>query len=161
KSPMVVLDDADLDITIPGAALGIFANHGQNCCAGSRLFVHESLYDQVVAGIAQIADTIRLGPALSPDTQMGPLISSSHQDRVVGYSRSGQEQGAAIVPGGDPLPGPGSYVRPTILADVRPDMRVVQEEIFGPVLTVARFRDIDDVLHRANDTQFGLGASVW
>lgn len=161
KSPMVVLDDADLDVAIPGTAMGIFANHGQNCCAGSRLFVHEALFDRVVSGIAQVAESIRLGPALAPDTQMGPLVSTTQQSRVLGYIHSGQEQGAKIIVGGDSLPGPGAYVRPTVLADVRPDMRVVQEEIFGPVLTVARFSDLNDVIKRANDSQFGLGASVW
>src|SRR5262249_11863157 len=142
KSPMVVLEDADLEVTIPGTAMGIFANHGQNCCAGSRLFVHERLYDQVVAGIARIAEGIRLGPALSSDTQMGPLISASQQKRVLGYIQSGREQGASIVTGGKALSGSGSYVCPTVLADVAPHMRVVQEEIFGPVLTVARFSEI-------------------
>jgi phenylacetaldehyde dehydrogenase len=161
KSPMVVLEDADLEVTIPGTALGIFANHGQNCCAGSRLFVHEALYDRVVAGVAEIARNIRLGPALAPQTQMGPLVSVSQQTRVMGYIQSGREEGAEVVAGGDALSGPGSYVRPTVFANVRPDMRVVREEIFGPVLTVARFKDVQDVLQRANDTQFGLGASVW
>ncbi len=161
KSPMVVLEDADLEVTIPGTAMGIFANHGQNCCAGSRLFVHERLYDEVVAGIARIAEGIKLGPALSPDTQMGPLINAGQQRRVLGYIQSGREQGASVVTGGKALSGPRSYVCPTVLANVAPHMRVVQEEIFGPVLTVARFTEIQDALTRANDTQFGLGASVW
>ena len=161
KSPMVVLDDADLEVTIPGTAIGIFANHGQNCCAGSRLFVHERLYDQVTEGIAKIANSIKLGPALAADTQMGPLVSTSQQQRVLGYIQSGRDDGAKVVTGGEALPGPGSYVRPTVITDVKPAMRIVQEEIFGPVLTVARFSELDDVLRRANDTQFGLGASVW
>jgi phenylacetaldehyde dehydrogenase len=158
---MVVLDDADLEVTIPGTAIGIFANHGQNCCAGSRLFVHERLYDQVTEGIAKIAESIKLGPALAADTQMGPLISATQQQRVLGYIRSGREDGAKVVTGGEALPGPGAYVRPTVITDVKPAMRIVQEEIFGPVLTVARFSELDDVLRRANDTQYGLGASVW
>jgi phenylacetaldehyde dehydrogenase len=161
KSPMVVLDDADLEVTIPGTAIGIFANHGQNCCAGSRLFVHERVYDQVTEGIAKIANAIRLGPALAPDTEMGPLISAGQQRRVLGYIESGREDGATVMTGGEALPGPGSYVRPTVITDVRPDMRIVREEIFGPVLTVARFSELDDVLRRANDTDYGLGASVW
>jgi phenylacetaldehyde dehydrogenase len=161
KSPMVVLDDADLEVTIPGTAIGIFANHGQNCCAGSRLFVHERLYEQVTEGIAKIADAIKLGPALAPDTQMGPLISANQQRRVVGYIQSGREDGATVMTGGEALPGPGCYVRPTVITDVRADMRIVREEIFGPVLTVARFSELDDVLRRANDTEYGLGASVW
>jgi len=161
KSPMVVLEDADLEVTIPGTAIGIFANHGQNCCAGSRLFVHESLYDRVVDGIAQIAAATKLGPPLAAETQMGPLVSASQRKRVLGYIQSGREQGAKVVVGGEALAGPGAYVRPTVFANVKPEMRIVQEEIFGPVLTVGRFRDLNEVLQRANDTQFGLGASVW
>ncbi len=162
KSPMVVLEDADLEVTIPGTAMGIFANHGQNCCAGSRLFVHERLYEQVVAGIARIADSIKLGSPLAATTEMGPLVSKSQQARVLDYITSGREEGATLVCGGNsPAGAAGSYVRPTVLSDVNPGMRVVQEEIFGPVLTVARFTDVEDVLRRANDTRFGLGASVW
>lgn len=162
KSPMVVLDDADLDVTIPGTALGIFANHGQNCCAGSRLFVHEKLYERVVAGIAKIAESIKLGAPLAAGSEMGPLVSALQQTRVLDYIRSGREQGATVVCGGNSLASSnGAYVQPTILCDVNPTMRVVQEEIFGPVLTVQRFTDLNDVLQRANDTQFGLGASVW
>jgi len=161
KSPMVVLDDADLDIAIPGTAIGIFANHGQNCCAGSRLFVHERVYDAVAEGLAKIAQSIKLGPALAADTQMGPLVSAEQQSRVLGYIRSGREEGATVIAGGAALPGPGCYVQPTILANVAPTMRVVQEEIFGPVLAMTRFSDLADVLRRANDTRYGLGASVW
>jgi phenylacetaldehyde dehydrogenase len=161
KSPMVVLEDADLEVAIPGAAMGIFANHGQSCVAGSRLFVHEAVYEKVVAGIARIAADIKLGPVLAPETEMGPLVSASQQKRVLGYIQSGREEGAEIVVGGEPVAGPGCYVRPTVFANVNPGMRIVQEEIFGPVLAVARFNDLKDVLRRANDTQFGLGASVW
>ena len=161
KSPMVVLEDADLEVAIPGAAMGIFTNHGQSCIAGSRLFVHEAVYDQVVMGIARIAHEIKLGPALAPDTEMGPLVSSRQQQRVLDYIQSGREEGADIVVGGEAPAGPGSYVRPTVFANVKPGMRIVQEEIFGPVLAAARFNDLNDVLKRANDTSFGLGASVW
>jgi phenylacetaldehyde dehydrogenase len=161
KSPMVVLEDAELEVTIPGAAMGIFANHGQSCIAGSRLFVHEAVYDEVVTGIARIARGIKLGPALAPDTDMGPLVSAGQQKRVLGYIQSGRDEGAEVVVGGEPPEGPGSYVRPTVFANVNPGMRIVQEEIFGPVLAVARFNELHDVLERANDTQFGLGASVW
>ena len=161
KSPMVVMPDADLEIAIPGAAMGIFANHGQNCCAGSRLFVHSSIYERVVDGIAQIARALKLGPALSPDTQMGPLVSKAQQERVLGYIRSGEADGANVLVGGRSLPGPGAYVQPTILTDVKPTMKCVREEIFGPVLAAARFDEVGDVIQRANDTTFGLGASVW
>jgi phenylacetaldehyde dehydrogenase len=161
KSPMVVLEDADLDIAIPGTALGIFANHGQNCCAGSRLFVHETIYDRVTEGIAEIASRIRLGPSLDPATEMGPLISTEQKQRVLGYIESGREEGATVIVGGGSPKAVGSYVQPTVLTQVRPDMRVMREEIFGPVLTASRFSDNSDALRRANDTQFGLGASIW
>jgi phenylacetaldehyde dehydrogenase len=161
KSPMVVMDDADLDVAIAGTAMGIFANHGQNCCAGSRLFAHEKVYDKVIDGIARIAQSLKLGPALSPDTQMGPLISKRQQHRVLQYIRSGEADGARVLVGGKALPGPGAYVQPTILTDVRPSMKCVREEIFGPVLAATRFRDLSEVIGRANETTFGLGASVW
>lgn len=161
KSPMVVMEDADLDIAIPGTAMGIFANHGQNCVAGSRLFVHERLYDRVTHGIAEIARKIRLGPALDPATEMGPLISASQQKRVLDLIASGRKEGAQILVGGSAPPVPGSYVQPTVLTQVKPTMRVVREEIFGPVLTAASFSDVGDVLRRANDTQYGLAASIW
>jgi phenylacetaldehyde dehydrogenase len=161
KSPMVVMGDADLDIAIPGTAIGIFANHGQNCCAGSRLFVHDSVYDEVIEGLAQIAGKLKLGPSLSRDTEMGPLISKAQQRRVLDYIRSGEAEGARIIVGGKEIPGPGAYVEPTILTDVDPSMKCMREEIFGPVLGVARFSEISDVMARANDTTFGLGASIW
>ena len=141
--------------------MGIFANHGQNCCAGSRLFVHDSVYEKVIDGIARIARNLKLGPALSPDTDMGPLISKAQQQRVLEYIRSGVADGARVVAGGNELPGPGAYVQPTILTDVRPSMNCVREEIFGPVLAATRFRELGEVIERANETTFGLGASVW
>ena len=161
KSPMVVLEDADLEVTIPGTAIGIFANHGQNCCAGSRLFVHERVYDKVVSGIAQIASSIKLGPPLASDTQMGPLVSHEQKRRVLEYVDSGRAEGATVLVGGRGLEGPGAYVQPTVLTEVKPAMRVVQEEIFGPVLAATRFRDVHEAVKMANDTKYGLGASVW
>jgi phenylacetaldehyde dehydrogenase len=161
KSPMVVMADADLEIAIPGTAMGIFANHGQNCCAGSRLFVHERIFEQVTRGIAEIAKKIKLGPALDPATEMGPLISARQQQRVLEYIASGRSEGAEVLVGGAAPAASGSYVQPTVLTHVNPTMRVVREEIFGPVLVAASFSDTADVLRRANDTQFGLGASIW
>jgi len=161
KSAMVVMDDADLDIAIPGLATGIFANHGQNCCAGSRMYVHSKIYDKVVDGVARIARSIKLGSPLQPSTQMGPLVSTRQQQRVLGYIRSGVEQGASVVAGGGAAADVGCYVQPTLLVDVREDMRVVQDEIFGPVLGIMRFDDFDEVMQRANGTQFGLGGSIW
>jgi phenylacetaldehyde dehydrogenase len=161
KSPMIVLPDADLETTIRGTAVGIFANHGQNCCVGSRLFVHESIYDKVVDGIATIASNIKLGSPLVPTTEMGPLVSVAQQQRVLSYIESGKSEGAEVLVGGTAPDVRGSYLHPAVLVNARPSMRMVREEIFGPVLVAARFSQLDDVLNRANDTQFGLGASVW
>jgi phenylacetaldehyde dehydrogenase len=161
KSPMIVLPDANLETTIAGTAVGIFANHGQNCCAGSRLFVHESIYDKVVDGIAAIAAGIKLGSPLVSTTQMGPLVSSAQQQRVLSYMESGKSEGAEVLVGGTAPGGRGSYLHPTVMVNAQPSMKMVREEIFGPVLVAARFSQLDEVLNRANDTQFGLGASVW
>ena len=161
KSPVIILDDADLDTAIPGAAWAIYGNHGQNCCAGSRLYVHQSIYEKVVEGIAKIAAQIKLGPALDPNTEMGPLVSREQQKRVMAYIESGVTQGASILTGGCTLEHPGFYVKPTVLVNTRQDMKVVQEEIFGPVLVASPFEDVEEMLVRANDTKYGLGASIW
>ena len=161
KSPVVVLPDADVDVAIAGASQAIFFNSGQVCAAGSRLFVHEKLFDRVVEGIGAAAEEIRLGPGLDPQTQMGPLVSQEQQQRVLGYIESGLEEGASVVAGAERLDHPGYYVRPTVLANVRENMRVVQEEIFGPVLVAERFSDLNDIAARANATPYGLTASIW
>ncbi len=161
KSPVIVLPDADPSTVIGGAAGAIFFNAGQVCAAGSRLYVHRKIFDQVVEGIGGAANDIRLGPGLDPNTQMGPLVSREQQQRVMEYIDSGRSEGASIVAGGDTPSHPGYYVKPTVIADVKRSMRVVQEEIFGPVLVAQRFDDIDEVAALANDTQYGLSASVW
>ena len=161
KSPVIVMPDADLDIAIPGAAWAIFGNHGQNCIAGSRLFVHEAVYEEVVSGVARIAGEIRLGSPLAAGTEMGPLVSAKQQERVLDYVQSGLREGARLLAGGEALSHPGCYVQPTVLADTSAGMRVVDEEIFGPVVCAMRFSDTDEAVRRANDTLYGLGASVW
>ena len=161
KSPMIVMHDADLEASIPGVAMGIYGNHGQNCCAGSRLYVHEKVYDKVLEGLIEEANSIVLGSSLDPTTQMGPLASIAQQSRVLRYIESGKEEGAEIVAGGERLDHPGAYVTPTVLAETNRDMKVVQEEIFGPVLSVLRFKEGDDVVSLANDSEYGLGASIW
>ncbi len=161
KSAMLVLPDADPEITIPGTAMAIYGNHGQNCCAGSRLYVHERLFDTIVAGVIEFAEHIRLGAALDPETEMGPLVSREQQDRVLGYVESGLADGAELLTGGHAVTEHGAYVEPTVLGNVNRDMRVVQEEIFGPVLVVTAFDDLDDAVKQANATEYGLGASVW
>jgi len=161
KSPVIVLPDADVDTVIGGAAGAIFFNAGQVCAAGSRLYVHRKIFDRVVEGVGGAAASIRLGPGLDPATQMGPLVSREQQERVMAYIQSGRAEGASIVAGGDAPSHPGYYVKPTVMADVKGSMRVVQEEIFGPVLVAQRFDDLDEVAALANDTPYGLSASVW
>jgi phenylacetaldehyde dehydrogenase len=161
KSPVIVLPDADVDTVIGGAAGAIFFNAGQVCAAGSRLYVHRKIFDRVVEGVGGAAKGIRLGPGLDPGTQMGPLVSREQQERVLGYIESGKAEGASVVAGGEAPAHSGFYVKPTVLADVKRSMRVVQEEIFGPVLVAQRFDDLDEVAALANDTPYGLGASIW
>jgi phenylacetaldehyde dehydrogenase len=161
KSPMVILEDAALENAIPGAAMAIYANHGQNCCAGSRLYAHESIFDRVVAGISQIAKQTVVGASLHPDTQMGPLVSKSQQERVLNYVRAGINDGAELIVGGKAPDHIGAYVEPAVLTNVRQDMSVVREEIFGPVLVATPFKSEDEALRLANDTCYGLGASIW
>jgi phenylacetaldehyde dehydrogenase len=161
KSPQIVLDDADLEVAIPGAANAIFFNHGQCCCAGSRLYVEAGVFDDVVAGVAEEARRIRLGRGLDPDTQMGPLVSDEQLSRVCGFLDSGIEEGARAVAGGRRSGERGYFVEPTVLVDTTPDMRVVREEIFGPVVSAMPFTDHEHVLPAANETNFGLAAGIW
>jgi phenylacetaldehyde dehydrogenase len=161
KSPVIVFPDVDLNNVIGGAANAIFFNSGQVCTAGSRLFAHKSVFDKVVEGVSNAANGMRLGPGLDPQTQMGPLVSREQQERVLGYIDSGRKEGASVVTGGDAPSHPGYFVKPTVLVDVKPDMKVVREEIFGPVLVAQRFDDLDEIAALANDTPFGLAASVW
>lgn len=161
KSPNVIFSDADLDPAIAGAANAIFFNQGQVCTAGSRLYVEGSVFDQVLTGVAARAAKIRLGPGMAEGSQMGPLVSDVQLSRVRGYVEAGQQQGARVVAGGAQHGSAGYFMQPTVLCDVTPQMRVVQEEIFGPVLTVHRFSSVEEVTALANDTVYGLAAGVW
>jgi phenylacetaldehyde dehydrogenase len=164
KSPVIVLDDADVEQVIPGAAGAIFFNHGQCCCAGSRLMVHKKIFDKVVAGVADQAAHIKLGPGLDPLTQMGPLVSDEQFRRVTGYIRSGVEEGAEVVVGGKKGSDNGGYfVQPTVLTKTNPTMKVVREEIFGPVVCAQPItdEDLEAIAREANSTTYGLAASVW
>lgn len=162
KSPNIILKDADLDLAIPGAANAIFFNHGQCCCAGSRLYVEQEIFEQVSEGVAAIANNIKLGHGLDGQTEMGPLVSQIQLDRVCGYLRSGVEQGATALSGGKRHGDSGYFVEPTVLVNTRQDMKVVQEEIFGPVVVAMPFKQLDDQLIRqANDSIYGLAAGIW
>jgi phenylacetaldehyde dehydrogenase len=162
KSPNIILGDADIDEAIAGATAGIFFNHGQCCNAGSRLFVQEKIFDKVTAGIAANAEKIRLGVGMDPETEMGPLVSPVQHGRVTGYLKAGLEEGARALTGGAPLNAPGFFIKPTVLVDTHPNMKVVREEIFGPVLVATPFKEADDsLIAAANDTVYGLAAGVW
>ncbi len=161
KSPNIVFADADLDVAIPGAADAIFNNMGQSCTAGSRLFVHSSVYDKVLSGVSEAAGKLVIGPGLSPDTQIGPLVSDEQLARVTGYIRDGQEHGAHAVAGGQRVGTQGYYVEPTVFTDVREDMKIYQEEIFGPVVVALPFKDPEEIVASANNTAYGLMAAVW
>jgi phenylacetaldehyde dehydrogenase len=163
KSPNIVLPDADPEAVAEGAANAIFFNHGQCCCAGSRLYVHESRFDEVVDAVCERARRIRVGPGLDPATEMGPLVSEEQYERVNGYLESGRREGARTRVGGGRPAGleRGYFVEPTVFTETDQTMRVVQEEIFGPVVTAMPWDDLDDLLARANDTIYGLAAGVW
>jgi phenylacetaldehyde dehydrogenase len=163
KSPVVVFPDADLEAVIPGATFAAFFLQGQNCMAGTRLFVHERVHDAVVRGLAAFVQQLPTGPGLDPKNVFGPLISREQRERVLGYVQSAQAEGAELALGGRALERAGWFVEPTIFARTRPDMRVVREEVFGPVLCVQSFGDGDlaAVARAANDTIYGLSGSVW
>jgi aldehyde dehydrogenase (NAD+) len=165
KSPHIIFADADLDAAAQAAAMGVFANCGQICCAGTRVFIEQSIYQQVVERIAAIAKRLRVGNGLDPATQMGPLVSAQQLERVQSYVDIGQQQGATVVAGGARLTegalADGYFMQPTVFANVTDSMRIAREEIFGPVLSAIAFSDFDAVVRRANDTRFGLGAGVW
>ena len=161
KSPNVVYADADVDRAIVGAANGIFFNHGQCCNAGSRLYVQSQIFDDVVGGVAEAAKSIKVAPGTDPEAQMGPLISDEQFEKVLGYLNTGQSDGAEAVVGGDRLGDRGYFVQPTVLTNTNPDMSVVREEIFGPVVCAIPFDSPDDIVPVANDTNYGLAAGVF
>jgi len=161
KSPVVIMGDADLNLAIPGAANAIFFNAGQVCVAGSRSYVHASVYDQVVEGLAAYAGGLKLGHGLDPATQMGPLVNARQAERVSGFIAGARSEGAAIVAGGERLGPAGTFITPTVVANVTASMEIVREEVFGPVLAVQKFDDVEEVVAMANDSVYGLAASVW
>lgn len=161
KSPAIVMADADLDVAIPGAAMAIFFNQGQVCTAGSRLYVHRSVFDKVVAGVADIAKSLKIGPGLDPETKIGPVVSQRQKETVCGYISAGLAAGAEAVAGGRGIDGAGYFVEPTVFVNTRPDMSIMREEIFGPVVCAQPFDDVAQVVAEANDSPFGLAASLW
>lgn len=165
KSPNIVFADADLDTAKAAAAAGIFYNMGQDCTAGSRVFVEERVYDEVAQFIADNGKGLRIGNGLDESTQIGPLVSQEQLERVTGYIATGQREGAKVLIGGERATqgdlAKGFFVRPTVFTDARNNMRIAQEEIFGPVVTVIPFKDFEDVVRQGNDVNYGLAAGVW
>jgi aldehyde dehydrogenase (NAD+) len=165
KSANIVLADADLDLAVPGAAMAVYMNSGQICSAGTRLFVQRSIYGEFVERVADFAKKLRVGDPLDPQTQMGPLVSAEQLDRVCGYLEIGKEQGARALAGGARLTegalADGFFVPPTLFVDVRDDMRIAREEIFGPVAAALPFDSVEEAIARANDSEYGLGGGVW
>lgn len=165
KSPVIVCADADLERAVPVAAMSVFANSGQICIAGSRLFVARAIHDEFVERLAAYANGLRIGNGIDPATEIGPLISARQLDRVEGYLRAGGDEGARLVAGGNRLShgalAAGHFVAPTVFADVSDTMRIAREEIFGPVISALPFDTLDEVVRRANDTPYGLAAGVF
>ena len=161
KSPSIVLADAEMDIAIPGAANAVFFNTGQVCVAGTRLYVEKKAFDKVVAGIADIANGMKLGHGLDPATQIGPVVNKVQADKIKGYIDGGRAAGAEIVCGGTQSGPAGTFITPTVVAKTDHKMKIVQEEIFGPVVVAMPIESLDDVPRLANDSRYGLAASVW
>jgi aldehyde dehydrogenase (NAD+) len=163
KSPTIIFDDANIEQAIKWATNGIFFNMGQVCSAGSRIFVQEGVYDQVLAAFTATAKALaeKAGDPFSPGTQHGPQVSKVQLDRVLGYVESGKEQGARLVVGGERLGDRGYFVHPTVFTDVSPDMKIVKEEIFGPVGVIIKFKTEEEAIELANNTVYGLAAHIF
>lgn len=161
KSPNVVFADADLDAAVAGAYFGLFFNQGQCCCAGSRLFVEDKIHDQFVEKILKRAKAQKVGDPFDPETTQGPQVSQEQCDRIMGYIDSGKKEGAKLLTGGKRLGEKGYFIEPTVFDDVKDQMKIAKEEIFGPVMNILRFKDVDEVIKRGNQTFYGLAAAVW
>ena len=161
KSPNVVFADCDLDAAVAGSHLGLYLNQGQCCCAGSRLYVEESIHDQFVEKIVNYSQGRKLGDPFNPDTQQGPQIDQRQMEKILNYIERGKEQGAECVTGGKRFGSKGYFVEPTLFDNVTDDMDIAKDEIFGPVLSILKFKDVDELVDRANNTFYGLAAAVW
>jgi acyl-CoA reductase-like NAD-dependent aldehyde dehydrogenase len=161
KSPLIMFDDANLEVAIPGAGKGLLAGSGQNCCCTSRIYVQRGIYDQVVEGLAALAKMLPMGGSDEPNSLLGPLISEKQRQRVKGLVNDGVAGGAQVVTGGQVMDRRGYFYEATIVTNTTPDMRLIREEIFGPVGCVIPFDDEDEALAAANDTEYGLAGSIW
>jgi aldehyde dehydrogenase (NAD+) len=161
KSPNIIFADADLDAAIEGAYFGLFFNQGQCCCAGSRLLVEEKIYDTVVEKLVARAKSQKVGDPFEMETTQGPQVSEEQFNRILGYIDSGKKEGAKLLTGGSRCGTAGYFIQPTVFEGVKDEMKIAKEEIFGPVMNIMKFKDIDDVIARGNRTTFGLAAAVW
>ena len=160
KSPNIIFEDVELDEAVEGAHLGLFSNQGQSCCAGSRVFVEESIYDRFVAKSIARARTRVVGDPFDPKTELGPLVDKTQFEKVMSYIESGRNEAATLACGGMRIGDRGYFVEPTVFADVRDEMTIAREEIFGPVMSVIPFKTLEEVIARANRTKYGLAAGV-
>ncbi len=161
KSPNVVFADADLDAAVEGAYFGLFFNQGQCCCAGSRLFVEDKVHDQFVEKVLKKAKSQKVGDPFDPGTTQGPQVSQEQCERIMGYIAAGKKEGAKLLIGGNRVGDKGYFIEPTVFTDVNDQMKIAREEIFGPVMNILRFKDVDEVVKRGNQTFYGLAAAVW
>jgi aldehyde dehydrogenase (NAD+) len=160
KSPNIIFPDADLDLAIKWATMGIYFNHGQCCCAGSRLFVHEDIYDAFVEKFKAAASSMKIGNGFDPNSDHGPIVDKLQFDRVMGYIAKGKEAGAKCEVGGVQVGNEGYFIQPTLFTGVTDDMVIAKEEIFGPVVCAMKFKTFEEVVERANDTDYGLAAAI-
>lgn len=160
KSPNIVFNDADIESAIEWVNFGIYFNHGQCCCAGTRIYVQEGIYDKFLEAFKKRATSNVVGDPFDEKTFQGPQISQVQYDRIMGYIKSGKEDGAKVEVGGERHGDKGYFIQPTIFSDVKPDMKIMREEIFGPVCAIAKFKDESEVLAHANDSTYGLAAAV-
>ena len=161
KSPNIVFADTDIDDAVEGAHFGLFFNHGQCCCAGSRVFVEEKIYDEFVEKSGARARNRTVGDPFDPKTEQGPQIDQAQLDKIMSFIESGRDEGAKLVCGGERVGDRGYFVQPTVFADVQDGMKIAREEIFGPVMSIIPFKGVDEVVSRANCTEYGLAAAVW
>ena len=165
KSPDIIFADANPEAAVAGASMGVFANNGQVCCAGTRIFVERPIYAEFVARFSEAAERLQVGDAMDPDTEIGPIVSEAQLERVTRYLGYGMADGARVTAGGSRVCqgalASGYFVEPTVFADVEDDMRIARDEIFGPVASILPFETVDEVVRRANDTNYGLASGLW
>lgn len=160
KSPNIVFNDADVEATVKHLVTGIFYNTGEVCCAGSRIYIQEGVYDEVLAAFKKAAESVKIGNPFDESVFMGAQASTMQLDKILKYIEIGKNEGARVITGGERLGDKGYFVKPTIFADVKEDMQIVKDEIFGPVVTISKFKDVEEVVALANDSEYGLAAGI-